>query len=122
MAKRPGSLILTFSKKNIDVRKLLESKKFINEAFVVTDYICEAIRFYEKYKDSTKFNDLEVVKRLIDERLKQFIKANSTLTFDSIEPIDIVEENVEEKPIINEIKTNINTLESNLEDIPIDED
>ena len=46
---------------------------YVDEAFIVTDYICESIRFYEKYKNSTEFNDLGAVGKLIDERLKQFM-------------------------------------------------
>jgi hypothetical protein len=118
MAKRPGSLVLTFSKKNIDIRKLLENKKLNNETFVVTDYICESIRFYEKHKDSIEFNNLGAIKKLIDDRLKEFVQTNSTVTFGLAEPQNVAEE----KAIINEIKTNINTLESNLDDVPIDED
>lgn len=118
MAKRPGSLVLTFSKKNIDIRNLLENKKARDEAFIVTDYICQSIRFYEKYKDSAKFNDLGAVGKLIDERLKQFIQKNSTVTFGLAESESIVEETIP----VNTLETNINTLESNLDDIPIDED
>ncbi|NMM62117.1 hypothetical protein HBE96_05330 [Clostridium sp. P21] len=120
MAKRPGSLVLTFSRKNMDIRRLLESKKIHNESFIATDYICESIRFYEKYKDSVEFNNLETVKKLIDDRLKEFIKTNknSTVTFGLAENEGVAEK----KSIINEIETNIDALESNLEDIPIDED
>lgn len=118
MAKRPGSLVLTFSKKNADIRKLLESKKNENEAFIITDYICEAIRFYERHKELEETYNLETIKKLIDDRLKSFIQVNSTVTLG----LEESEEIDEEKLLINEIKTNINTLESNLDDIPIDED
>ncbi len=118
MAKRPGSLVLTFSKKNIDIRELLENKKTNNETFIVTDYICESIRFYEKYKDSFEFNDLGAIKKLIDDRLKEFIQTNSTVTLGLEESQNVVKE----KAVTNEIKTNMNTLETNLEDVPIDED
>lgn len=118
MAKRPGSLVLTFSKKNIDIRNLLENKKSNDETFIVTDYICESIRFYEKYKNSTEFNDLGAVGKLIDERLKLFMQKNSAVTFGLAES----QETVEEKTPVNTIKTNISTLESNLDNIPIDED
>jgi hypothetical protein len=119
MAKRPGSLVLTFSKKNIDVKSLLENKKFKNEAFIVTDYICESIRFYEKHKNSIEFNNLETVKKLIDEKLKSFIKINAPVT------IGLAEEHQEivaEKIFINAIKTNMSSLEKDLDNIPIDED
>lgn len=118
MAKRPGSLVLTFSKKNIDIRNLLENKRAEDEAFIVTDYICQCIRFYEKHKDSVQVNDLGAVGKLIDERLKQFMQRNSTVTFGLAESPKIIEEKVS----VNTIKTNISTLESDLDNIPIDED
>lgn len=118
MAKRPGSLVLTFSKKNIDIRILLENKKAKDETFIVTDYICQCIRFYEKYKDSIEVTDLGAVGKLIDERLKQFMQRNSTVTFGLAESQKIIEE----KMPVNTIETNINALESNLDNIPIDED
>lgn len=118
MAKRPGSLVLTFSKKNTDIRKLLEDKKSKDETFITTEYICDSIRFYEKHKDSAEFNNLAAVRKLIDERLSQFIQTNNTVTFGLVESDGVVQE----KAIINELKTNIDMLESNLDDIPIDED
>jgi hypothetical protein len=118
MAKRPGSLVLTFSKKNVDIRKLLESKRNENETFIITDYICEAIRFYERHKELKETCNLETIKKLIDDRLKSFIQVNSTVTLGLDESQKIEEEEL----LINEIKTNINALESNLDDIPIDED
>ncbi len=118
MAKRPGSLVLTFSKKNSDVRKLLENKKSKDENFIVTQYICDSIRFYEKYKDSTEFNDLAAVKKLIDDRLKEFMRINSTATF----ALEQYENNLEKKVSINELKIDTSNLENDLDDIPIDED
>ncbi|EJO5349403.1 hypothetical protein NRP93_003581 [Clostridium botulinum] len=73
MAKKQESLRLTFSKKNSDVQKLLEDKKEESERFVATDYICEAVRFYEKNKN--KVNDiinLDIIENLIDKKIRLF--------------------------------------------------
>lgn len=118
MAKRPGSLTLTFSKKNIDIRRLLEGRKSESEAFIVTDYICEAIRFYEKYKDTLQFNNLEAVKELIDERLKQYMKINSAITLGLANEKETIDEVQNE----NGYKENQSNLEKNLDDISIEED
>ncbi|MBC2582844.1 hypothetical protein [Clostridium sp. DJ247] len=121
MAKRPGSLVLTFSRKNTDIRNILENKKNTDNTFIVTDYICEAIRFYEKYKSSGEFYNLDQIKKLIDERLNSFIQVNRV---NSILPADLPQSQrfIEEKITINELKTSINNLENDLDDIPIDED
>lgn len=80
MAKRPGALVLTFSKKNTDIRKLLEDKKSKDENFITTEYTCEAIRFYEKYRNALNQSNKEEIKKLIDDRLKQFFQANNAIT------------------------------------------
>lgn len=118
MAKRPGALVLSFSKRNVDIRKLLESKKANDENFIVTDYICQSIRFYEKYRDSLNQSNKEEIKRLIDDRLKQFFQANNAVTLGLAETTRAVEETVME----NEIKTDINSLEKDIDDISVDED
>lgn len=48
LRKKNGGLTLTFAPRNEDVRLILLEKKD-NEGLVLTDYICEAIRFYEKH-------------------------------------------------------------------------
>lgn len=61
MAKREGSFTFTFSKRNNDVKELIATKKKNDENFVITDYMCEAVRFYEKYgKNSTELRNLVV--------------------------------------------------------------
>ena len=61
MAKRPGSVVFTFNKKKSD------------KNFVKTDYMCDAVRFYEKYKDNfnnnTSLNENDVI-RIVNEILK----------------------------------------------------
>lgn len=53
-------LLISFSKKNTDVFKLLEEKK--KDGVVITDYICKCIRFYE---DKNKESVEDTVKRVI---------------------------------------------------------
>lgn len=61
-----GGNKLTFSKKNQDVRKIIDSKKLNDSGFVLTDYVCEAIRFFENSKE----NNLEQkIERIVDEKL-----------------------------------------------------
>lgn len=58
-------ILLSFSKKNTDVFEILEQKK--KEHIIISDYICECIRYYEYY--GSKSNDKEsiedTVKRVI---------------------------------------------------------
>lgn len=78
MAKRPYSFTFTYSKRNTDVRDLIEDKKKYDKNFVTTDYMCEAVRFYEKNKDkitSTGLNE-EDVKRIVNNLLSN----NSSIT------------------------------------------
>ncbi|EGT4141300.1 hypothetical protein P5F43_15010 [Clostridium perfringens] len=70
------SYILTFSRKNLDVKKII-NQKIDKERNIFTDYICEAVRFYEKYKDNiNSFNnfDIEKIKVIIDERIEEKLK------------------------------------------------
>ena len=46
--KPGGGITITFAPKNDDVRKILV--KYKEQKMVLTDYICDAIRFYEKNK------------------------------------------------------------------------
>lgn len=81
MAKRPGSFVFTFSKKNEDVKTILDKKKKLDVNFVKTDYICDAVRFYEKHKNnfnSTSSLNEDDVKRIVNEILK-----NNQISVDS---------------------------------------
>ncbi|AGK99587.1 hypothetical protein [Clostridium pasteurianum] len=61
MAKREGSFTFTFSKRNNDVKEIIAAKKKENKDFVTTDYMCEAVRFYEKYgKNNADLRNLVV--------------------------------------------------------------
>lgn len=59
-------ILLSFSKKNTDVFEILEKKK--KENIIISDYICECIRYYEK-KNSNKESVEDTVKRVIADML-----------------------------------------------------
>lgn len=101
--KQGGGYTLTFSKKNEDIKELLIEKRKI-KGFVLTDYICDAIRFFEANKDEKKaINNIN-----IEELVKQEVaKILSNI------PIKVENEEVNEKT---------STLEKNLDDVDIDED
>lgn len=101
--KQGGGYTLTFSKKNEDIKELLIEKRKI-KGFVLTDYICDAIRFFEANKDEKKaINNIN-----IEELVKQEVaKILSNI------PIKVENEEVTEKT---------STLEKNLDDVDIDED
>ena len=101
--KQGGGYTLTFSKKNEDIKELLIEKRKI-KGFVLTDYICDAIRFFEVNKDEKK----EITNINIEELVKQEVaKILSNI------PIKVENEEVNEKT---------STLEKNLDDVDIDED
>ena len=59
MSKRNGSFTFTFNKYNQDVKALLEQKLKEDPYFVRTNYMCEAVRFYEAFKsNNVNSNDL----------------------------------------------------------------
>ena len=101
--RQGGGYTLTFSKKNEDIKELLIEKRKI-KGFVLTDYICDAIRFFEANKDEKK----EITNINIEELVKQEVaKILSNI------PIKVENEEVNEKT---------STLEKNLDDVDIDED
>lgn len=69
--KQGGGYTLTFAKKNQDVKEHLDKLK--SEKVVITDYICEAIRFYEKNKNN-EYNlnaiDASVIDKMIEDKIK----------------------------------------------------
>ena len=101
--KQGGGYTLTFSKKNEDIRDLIIEKRE-KKGFILTDYICDAIRFFEANKDEKK----EITNINIEELVKQEVaKILSNI------PIKVENEEVNEKT---------STLEKNLDDVDIDED
>ncbi|MGL5569087.1 MAG: hypothetical protein ACRDB9_07590 [Cetobacterium sp.] len=52
--KQGGGYTLTFAKKNSDVKDILDNEK--ENGTVITNYICDAIRFYHYNKDVVDVN------------------------------------------------------------------
>ena len=100
-----GGITITFAPKNDDVREILvELKK--SKKVKLTDYICEAIRFYEANKD--KMNKTDNLAEIIKEEVSKQVKSE-------------IEKILEEKKItlVDEMSV---SLEDYLDDIDIDED
>lgn len=92
--KQGGGYTLTFSKKNKDIEKLLAEKK--KQGIQRTDYICDAIRAYEN--NSTNINIVGVdIEKIVKEQVA--IAMGKT------------------KEVLPKV-----SLESDLEDIDIDDD
>ena len=74
--KQGGGYTLTFSKKNSDVKDILANKMNV-KGFVATDYICDAIRFYESNKDRDFNSDNKInahdIEKLIEEKIKEVL-------------------------------------------------
>jgi|GEM_PF-1464848 len=106
--KQGGGYTLTFAKKNEDVKELLFEKK--NKGVIITDYICEAIRFFEANKDKVEVNQLGSI-NIEDLVKKEIAKALANTSATDTKEKEISEESVD--------------LEDNLEDLQdtdIDED
>lgn len=75
--KQGGGYTLTFAKKNQDVKSILDRKK--KDKIVITDYICEAIRFYENNKNK-EFNNNQIsnidIEKLIEDKIKIVLENN----------------------------------------------
>lgn len=73
--KQGGGYTLTFAKKNKDVQDHLEELKKQN--VTITDYLCDAVRFYEKHKDDSlkpPVIDLSEVTELIEKKFNTIEK------------------------------------------------
>ena len=99
--KQGGGYTLTFAKKNEDVKKLLAEKKEI-KGFILTDYVCEAIRFFEANKDNNKYDKIKNID------IEELVKKEVAKIMDNIS--------------INKKEVNNRDLEDNLDDIDIDDD
>ncbi|WP_373845522.1 hypothetical protein [Clostridium sp.] len=76
MATGYESISVSFSKKNLDVWNILTKKKK-DITFNQNDYICNAIRFYEKNKDKmNKIITKEEIEKIIDERFSKLLLDN----------------------------------------------
>lgn len=86
--KQGGGYTLTFAKKNQDVRDHLDKLKA--KKVVITDYICEAIRFYEENKSKTKSDTIDptILDRMIEDKIKIFIEDKFTSNQDNTESLE----------------------------------
>lgn len=75
--KQGGGYTLTFARKNQDVKSILDYKK--KNKIIITDYICEAIRFYESNKNK-EFNNNQIsnidIEKLIEDKIKIALESN----------------------------------------------
>lgn len=108
---------LTFSKKNQDAKTIIDQKK--GEGNIFTDYICEAVRFYEKNKDRGLEQQIEeILDRKLNEKFAFMIGniQNFSNMFSSNQQEGAITKDELTKP--EEIKN----LENDLDDIDTDED
>ena len=96
--KQGGGYTLTFSKKNQDVKDHLDDLK--KKKVVITDYICEAIRFYEKNKNmeiKSTIADYKDIDRIIEEKIKMLIGSYSQGNEEKAITEDVTENSINEK-------------------------
>ena len=77
--RQGGGYTLTFSRKNQDVREMLEEEK--KNGAIISDFICEAIRFYVQNRNQTNVNtiqktitnniDMKHIENLIEQKIKE---------------------------------------------------
>lgn len=108
MSRREGSFTFSFSQRNEDVKNIVDNYKKIPGRFIVTDYMCEAVRFYEKHKGSITLNGTDIeqlVSSMIDKRIG---------TVNNVKK--------EEQTTVNYIKSDIKTDIEELDDSCLDDD
>lgn len=65
-------VLLTFSKKNSDVKDILDEISL--DGTKKTDFICDAVRFYYKYKNSSKaFMNEEALEKKVEQLVHKYI-------------------------------------------------
>ncbi|MFR8871594.1 MAG: hypothetical protein ACLVIH_16560 [Paraclostridium sordellii] len=74
--------MLTFSKKNQDVRDIIEDE--LKTGIKFPDFICNAVRFYEKYKDydfknTNKNTDLSNIDDLVEKKVIEILQNKNIL-------------------------------------------
>jgi len=103
--KNVPAITLSFSRQNLDIAELLTKKK-LDKSFNQNNYVCNAIRFYEKNKDKINNLDQSIIEKIVDKKLetlkKDLINNGFTAT--------------------KEKKLDDSALEDNLSDINIEDD
>ena len=114
-----GGITITFAPKNDDVREILvELKK--SKKVKLTDYICEAIRFYEANKDKMN-NDKGDLAEIIKEEVSKQVKSEIEKIEVSKQIKDEIEKILEEKKLTLIENVSV-SLEDELDDVDITED
>ncbi|CEP45536.1 Uncharacterised protein [[Clostridium] sordellii] len=104
--------MLTFSKKNQDVQKIIENE--LKTGIKFPDYVCKAVRFYEKYKEydfnsNPKVPNLDNIDNLVETKVIEILQNKNILDLIQSNPkLTIAEKNRQ--------------LEENLDYVDIDED
>lgn len=104
--------MLTFSKKNQDVQKIIENE--LKTGIKFPDYVCKAVRFYEKYKEydfnsNPKVPNLDSIDNLVETKVIEILQNKNIL--------DLIQNN----PKLTIAEKN-RQLEENLDYVDIDED
>ena len=115
--KKEFGYTLTFSKKNQDAKNFIDQRKSEGQKF--TDYVCEAVRFYEKHKEKGLDQQIEeIVDKKLNEKFALFI--GNIQAFSNLLPVNNSESAItQDEPVNLEEKKD---LESDLDEIDIDED
>ena len=109
--KQGGGFTLTFSKKNQDVKEHLDKLK--ENKVIITDYLCEAVRFFESNKNINANNISHLdIDNIIDEKIKALV-CNISLDINK----ETISEKVDNNEDISKEYDNSN-LEDGLDSIP----
>ncbi|MBO0558981.1 hypothetical protein EXQ37_03860 [Clostridium botulinum] len=73
MKREVKSILLTFSERNRDVYDLIKDRD-TEEFKQNTDYICNAIRFYEQYKEQIETNKTSINEDKIEDIVLKVLK------------------------------------------------
>ncbi|MBS6042022.1 MAG: hypothetical protein KIA08_04960 [Clostridium baratii] len=89
--RQGGGYTLTFSRKNEDVKDILDKKK--NKGIIITDYLCQAVRFYEENKEKNLNNSNIDITDLVRKEMEKILNAKEVS--ESVEKNVDLEENLE---------------------------
>ncbi|XZM47570.1 hypothetical protein ACSXAC_15355 (plasmid) [Clostridium perfringens] len=90
--RQGGGYTLTFSRKNEDVKDILDKKK--NKGIIITDYLCQAVRFYEENKEKNLNNSSNIdITYLVRKEMEKILNAKEVS--ESVEKNVDLEENLD---------------------------
>lgn len=95
MKKEVKPILLTFSERNREVYDLINNRN-TEEFKQNTDYICNAIRFYEQYKEQIESNKTSINEDKIEDIVLKVLKRYNTndIVMDS-DDFKNIEENID---------------------------